>query len=84
MRERFVCESIKPVVDSLDKRGMARGEPGLPRRFTWRGTEYLVGKVLDQWKETTDCSHGNGEKYVRKHWYKVLTSDGNRKARRTL
>jgi phosphoribosylglycinamide formyltransferase-1 len=77
MRDHFVCESIKPVINSIDLFGMARGEPGLPQRFTWRGKEYSVGEVLDQWRETSGCTHGSGEKYVRKHWYKVLTTDGS-------
>ena len=36
-REEFVSEAIQPVVGTTDTAGMARGGPGLPRRFVWRG-----------------------------------------------
>jgi len=57
---------------------MAAGEPGLPKRFLWRGHEYAVVNVLRKWKESGPCRHGNGEVYLRKHWFEVLTTSGQR------
>lgn len=76
MQERFVSESIAPVSGTADVRGMARGEPGLPMRFVWRKKEYSVAQVLGQWKETSGCKSGSDERYVRKHWFHVRTTDG--------
>lgn len=75
MPEQFISEPIEPVDSSFDTAGMARGEPGLPRRFVWRGKEYTVKNILSQWKESGPCKHGSGERYLRKHWFKILTED---------
>ena len=76
MSEDFVSEPIMPVADTFDLTGMTRGEPGLPGRFTWRDKEYAVSSVLETWKELGPCRSGGPEKYLRKHWFKVRTSDG--------
>ena len=73
---QFVGEAIVPVAETLDAARMARGEPGLPRRFLWRGAEQEIAEVLETWSRTGDCSHGSGERYVRKHWYRVRTTRG--------
>jgi hypothetical protein len=72
----FVSEAIVPVDASFDTGGMAQGEPGLPQRFRWRKNEYAVAEVLERWKEHGDCRHGSGERYVRKHGYRVRTTNG--------
>jgi len=72
-KERFVGEEMQPVAGTFDAAGMARGEPGLPLRFTWRGTEYRVVAVIEKWKSTGPCRHGSSELYVRRHWYKIRT-----------
>lgn len=77
VQEEFIAEAISPVPGALDTAGMTRGEPGLPRRFTWRGREYAVAEVLSRWKETGPCRHGSPELYVRKHWFQVRTQDGS-------
>ena len=69
-------EAITPVAGTQDTARMAGGGPGLPMRFAWRGTEYAVERVLDEWKETGPCTSGSGERYVRKHWFTVRTTDG--------
>jgi len=76
MPSSFISEPILPVEASFDTSGMARGEPGLPRKFRWRQKEFMVEEVLEQWKEHGDCRHGSGERYVRKHGYRVRTTDG--------
>lgn len=72
----FVSEPIIPVDASFDTSGMARGEPGLPQKFRWRKKEFVVAEVLEQWKEHGDCRHGSGERYVRKHGYRIRSTDG--------
>lgn len=72
----FVSEVITPVGASFATTSMSTGEPGLPLRFRWRDTEYEVAKVLETWKTTGDCHHGSGEQYVRKHRFRVETTDG--------
>jgi hypothetical protein len=74
---RFVSEPIRPVPGTFDTDAMARGEPGLPRRFVWRKAEYEVVRVLEQWKETGPCWTGGGEHYVRRHCYQIETTDGS-------
>ena len=74
MPERFISESIKPVTETSDTSRMAMGEPGLPRKFVWRGRTIIVATVLRSWRETGKCRHGSPEMYVRKHWYEVLTA----------
>jgi hypothetical protein len=76
MATSFISEPILPVEASFDAGGMARGEPGLPRKFRWRKKEFIVEEVLERWKEHGDCRHGSGERYVRKHGYRVRTTDG--------
>ena len=74
---QFISEPITPVGGSFDTAAMARGEPGLPGRFRWREKEYEVSRVLENWKTASDCRDGSKEKYVRKHWYRIQTTDGN-------
>jgi phosphoribosylglycinamide formyltransferase-1 len=72
----FISESIRPEPGTLDTARMASGEPGLPRRFTWRGDSLEVAAVLRAWKETSACRHGSGERYVRRHCYEVRLTTG--------
>ena len=75
--EEFIGEPLRPVPGTMDVRGMARGEPGVPGRFTWRGAEHTVVAVLERWKETGPCTSGSGERYVRKHWFRIRTAAGH-------
>ena len=59
MHERFVSESIKPITETVDTSRMAIGEPGLPRKFLWRGRTITVQAVLRTWRETGKCRHGS-------------------------
>jgi hypothetical protein len=76
MSERFIGEPLTPVPGTGDAAQAARGSPGLPQRFTWRGTEYEVAAVLKTWRETGPCRSGSPEQYVRKHWFTVRTTSG--------
>ena len=77
MNAVFVSETLTPLNDSFDADMMARGEPGLPHQFRWRKTEWQVAEVLESWKEHGDCANGSGERYVRKHVYRVRVTEGS-------
>jgi hypothetical protein len=74
--DRFVSEPIVPIGNSFRVSDMATAEPGLPMRFRWRDVEYEVARVVEKWKTTSDCRNGSSEQYVRKHWFRVVTTDG--------
>jgi phosphoribosylglycinamide formyltransferase-1 len=76
MGDEFVGEKIEPVRAQTLTRRMAAGEPGIPRRFVWRGREYTVRRILETWKTTGPCRSGSDERYVRRHWYRVRTTEG--------
>lgn len=77
MRETFIGEPIIPMEGTFLPSGAAPGEPILPRQFLWNGEPYSIVGVLEKWKEAGDCRHGSDERYVRKHWYRVRTSEGS-------
>jgi phosphoribosylglycinamide formyltransferase-1 len=68
----FVCEPLTPARGTGDPRAMARGEPGVPDRFTWRDREYRLVGVVESWKTSGPCRHGSGEVYLRRHWYRIV------------
>ena len=73
----FISEPITPAPGAYDPIQMARGEPSAPLRFTWRGTEYHVAKILKTWKSAAPEGHKPGnEVYVRKHWFELETTTG--------
>ena len=74
--ESFISEPIKPEAGTFDAAAMARGEPGLPAAFVWRGETYRVANVLESWKSTGPDSWGGTERYVRKHWHRIRTTAG--------
>ena len=71
--EQFVCEQLEPEKATGDTAAMTHGCPGLPASFTWRGTRYEVAGVIEQWKTHGPCKSGAAERYLRRHWYKILT-----------
>ncbi len=73
MPERLIMEAITPDPGSFDTGMMASGKPGVPRRFTWRGTAYEVAEILGTWKETTT---DRGDVYVRRHGLEIRTACG--------
>lgn len=76
MEEQFICEAVVPEASSGRLSDALRGEPALPMRFQWRDRDYDVKEVIEKWKTTGPCHHGSGERYVRKHWFRIRTSDG--------
>jgi hypothetical protein len=77
MPDKFISEQLTPDVSTINTRTMVSGEPGLPQKFIWRGKEIVVEAVLEKWKETGRCTSGADEQYVRKHWFRILTTDGS-------
>lgn len=77
---QLISQQIKPLLGTVDAgRAAIPGEPMLPAAFEWQRTEYPVLEVLESWKETGPCSHGSGERYVNKHWYRIRTTGGEMK-----
>jgi hypothetical protein len=69
----FVGEAIDADVGTMNPELIAQGEPAPPRAFSWRGKRYEVETVTKTWKShKTD----RGDKYVDRHWFEILTRDG--------
>jgi len=79
LSERFISQPLTPLTGGADTSRMASGEPGLPEQFRWRGRIVEIRQVLRSWKSTGPCSHGSGERYVRRHWFEVDSSCGRLK-----
>jgi hypothetical protein len=69
--EEFIDEPLTPAPMTADVAMMARGEPGVPGRFVWRGREYRLVGVVEKWRTHGPCRHGSGEIYLRRHWYRI-------------
>ena len=76
MHEELISEPLKPMLEEVDARRIIPGAPVLPAGFLWRGREYRVAEVLETWSETGPCRHGSGERYVRKHWWRLRMASG--------
>jgi phosphoribosylglycinamide formyltransferase-1 len=76
MKDTFIGEALIPQDTSFSMSPMAAGKPGLPRSFSWKGKEFSVAEIVEEWKECGACRHGSGERYVRKHWFRIQTSEG--------
>jgi len=72
----FVSEPITPDAGTFDSTAMATGTPGLPTGFSWRDRHYQIGETLSAWKASESCTHGSGERYLRKHFWKVRLGTG--------
>ncbi len=70
----FVSEPITPDALSGDLVAMARGEPGLPGGFTWRGEHHGIVALRAKWKSNAEA--GEGRAYLRRHWFEVSTDSG--------
>ena len=74
-KERFVGEEIRPLKEEFDYSASEPGEPALPRKFQWREETIEILHILKRWKSTSACRHGSTDRYVRKHWYQIRTTD---------
>lgn len=75
LHEELVSEPIKPL-KPFDVASMESGEPGMPIRFAWRSDHYEVKRVIHRWSKTGPCLSGSDERYVRRHYYHIETTDG--------
>lgn len=77
MPSHFISEPIEPL--EFGNTAMAAGEPAVPLRFKWRNEEYAVFEVAGKSREYQPEGHRAGnEKYLRKHWYDIVTTTGQR------
>jgi phosphoribosylglycinamide formyltransferase-1 len=74
--EEFVSEPLRPEPGAFTSHTAGAGEPALPVRFTWRKTPYEVVEVLKVWKSYGDDRGSSSERYLRRHWYRIRTTDG--------
>lgn len=70
-RATLVSEPVVPAPGTFDPAAMAAGSPGLPTRFRWRDDEYAVAELLSTGRDTGPCRHGSGERYVRRHYFRI-------------
>ena len=75
MKASFVSEQLTPD-PSFDPLAMSHGEPGLPAKFRWRERDLVVAEVLETSRAYGDCKHGSGERYLRRHCFRIRTADG--------
>ncbi|MGB0716070.1 MAG: DUF6504 family protein [Phycisphaerae bacterium] len=74
----LISESITPL-GGKDTALMAKGEPGLPEGFRWRGEDFRILSVVRAWKVSTrDRGLPDGELYLRRHCYELVMSDRSR------
>jgi hypothetical protein len=73
---RTVLEAVTPEPGSFDAAAMARGVPGVPRRFAWRGRTYVVAAVLGGRRETENYSGTPRDTYAKRHVVRVRTESG--------
>ncbi len=74
--EKLISEAVAPRFDGeADDTPVVVGEPIVPTALVWRGTIYPVLNVLSAGKGLGPCTHGSGEQYVHKHWYRFETTD---------
>ena len=72
-----IMERVAPHPGTWNTRMMARGEPGVPMRFDWRGRTYVVAEILETRRETEPSSEGDDpETYVKRHAVRVRTESG--------
>jgi len=73
---RSIVEPIEVLEGSFDPRVMARGQPGVPRRFRWRDRTFEIGRLMDESREVGPMAGGGGEMYVRRHVTRAQTTCG--------
>ena len=75
MKEHFIGEEIRPLREDFDYSASVPGEPAIPRKFRWRHETIEICHILKKWKSLSGCRHGSKDRYVRKHWYEIRTTD---------
>ena len=75
-RSDFISEPIEPDAGTFDAAAMASGRPGLPSGFAWRERHYAILEILSEWKASEAEYHLRGERYYRKHYWRVRVDSG--------
>jgi hypothetical protein len=73
VNHRFVSEAIVPDCEGADPSTLERGEPSLPRAFTWREERLVVAEIRATERSTRI---DRGEQYLARHWFRFGTPDG--------
>ena len=73
-RLTFYSEPIIVDPASISTAALAKGAPGCPMRFVWRGKEYRVATILEVSRQLR--AHDSRETYVRSHSFRVVTECG--------
>jgi len=73
---QLISEPLQPVIGQTSGAVIA-GAPLLPAKFLWRGVEYEIREIFETWKETGPCTQGSGERYLRKHWFRIRATGGD-------
>jgi len=77
MGERLISEAIEPIRDgTAEPAPAAPGEPIPPGRFRWRDRDVTVTTVLEKWKGLSPRAANVRGQYVRRHWYRIRTAEG--------
>jgi RimJ/RimL family protein N-acetyltransferase len=71
-KPQFVSERIAPESGAFDIATMSRGEPSLPAAFAWRGQRYEVARTVASRRQ---IGEDRGDKYVRRHYFDIETTD---------
>jgi DNA polymerase IV len=74
-RPRLVSEEIQPEGGAFDAAAMARGEPGLPPSFAWRGARYVLAARVRSWKGFRP-DVASPEMYLRRHYHELRMENG--------
>ncbi len=72
----LISEALQPCADAPPAGPPQAGAPVLPSAFDWRGATAHVAAVLEEWKQSSPCTHGSAERYLRTHWYRLRMDDG--------
>src|ERR1051325_1004424 len=72
----FVSEPITPDAATFNAKAMARGEPGLPAGFTWRGQHYRIAELLPSGKHAEAWTPPGGNQYYRKLFFEARPAPG--------
>ncbi|MBW7906049.1 MAG: DUF6504 family protein [Phycisphaerae bacterium] len=72
----FISQPLMPL-GPFDTTAMGCGLPGAPAGFVWSGVAYRIVTLLDTWKESAPVGgRPGGERYLRRHWFRLRMSDG--------
>lgn len=73
---QLISEPLTPIGAGADTTSMARGEPGLPHGFEWRGESARIVRLLEKWKESSHEGDNTArDLYLRRHYYKMRMTD---------